>query len=220
MNTIPLEVMVRCVGWALVHFIWQGLAIIALLAICLRLLRSGSANKRYFSGCVALLMMAVGPIITFNYLAAQHQPGPTVHFTSTTAVDTVTIPASPRISPSAVVHIAQTPAPVPSLNQRLEQILSWFVALWAIGVLGLSMKVFLGWLGVSRLRHSGTQRLEEPWISQLAGLKQRLQISRPVRLLKSALVEVPTVIGWMHPVILLPASCLTGLTPMQIEAIL
>jgi TonB family protein len=36
----------------------------------------------------------------------------------------------------------------------------------------------------------------------------------------SALVQVPTVIGWLRPVVLIPASCLTGLSTMQIEAIL
>src|SRR5205085_6589248 len=40
------------------------------------------------------------------------------------------------------------------------------------------------------------------------------------RLCRSALVEVPTAIGFMKPVILLPASTLTGLAPAQIEAIL
>jgi beta-lactamase regulating signal transducer with metallopeptidase domain len=39
-------------------------------------------------------------------------------------------------------------------------------------------------------------------------------------LLESALVEVPTVIGWFRPVILVPATFFTGLPPEQIEAIL
>jgi TonB family protein len=38
--------------------------------------------------------------------------------------------------------------------------------------------------------------------------------------LKSALVEVPTVIGWLRPVVLVPVSCFTGLSSAQIEAIL
>jgi hypothetical protein len=41
-----------------------------------------------------------------------------------------------------------------------------------------------------------------------------------VTLLKSALVEVPTVLGWLQPVILLPAAALTGLNPDQLKAIL
>ena len=45
-------------------------------------------------------------------------------------------------------------------------------------------------------------------------------MNRPLRLLRTACVEVPTVIGWLRPVILLPAACLTGLTPAQLESII
>jgi uncharacterized protein involved in exopolysaccharide biosynthesis len=45
-------------------------------------------------------------------------------------------------------------------------------------------------------------------------------VSRPVRLVRSALIEVPLVVGWLRPVILMPASSLLGLTPAQIEVIL
>ena len=60
--------------------------------------------------------------------------------------------------------------------------------------------------------NSGTGRLVE--------LGQRLGMDRPVKLLQSAFVEVPTVIGWLRPVILLPVGCLLGLSTAQLEAIL
>ena len=69
--------------------------------------------------------------------------------------------------------------------------------------------------------HSGTtSRWRRPGWRRWTICGCRLGVSRPVRLLKSALVEVPTVIGWFRPVILLPAATLTGLTPGQLEAIL
>ncbi len=51
-------------------------------------------------------------------------------------------------------------------------------------------------------------------------LCRRMCVSRPVRLLKSTLVQVPSVIGVLRPVILLPVGAFTGLSPDQIEAIL
>ena len=39
-------------------------------------------------------------------------------------------------------------------------------------------------------------------------------------ILESALVKVPMVVGWLRPVILLPASALTGLSQQQLEAII
>src|SRR6266566_531391 len=57
-------------------------------------------------------------------------------------------------------------------------------------------------------------------LEMLSDLGCRLEISRAVKLMKSALVQVPTVVGWLKPVILLPASTLSGLSPAQLEAIL
>src|SRR5438045_9456639 len=51
-------------------------------------------------------------------------------------------------------------------------------------------------------------------------LARRLRVSRPIRVLQSAAVQVPAVVGWLRPVILVPASALTGLTPLQLDALL
>jgi beta-lactamase regulating signal transducer with metallopeptidase domain len=51
-------------------------------------------------------------------------------------------------------------------------------------------------------------------------LARRIEVTRPIRLLQSALVQVPTVIGWLRPVVLIPLGCLSGLSPTQVEAIL
>ena len=51
-------------------------------------------------------------------------------------------------------------------------------------------------------------------------LTARLGISRAVTLLGSYVTDVPLTVGWLRPVILLPASTLTALTPGEIEMIL
>ena len=57
------------------------------------------------------------------------------------------------------------------------------------------------------------------WQMAVVRLSRRLHIAAPVKLLESTLVDVPTVIGWLKPVMLLPASALAGLAPAQLEAI-
>src|SRR5262245_12058942 len=49
---------------ALIHFIWQGGIVAALLWITLFVLRRGSANSRYLASCIALAIMAILPIAT------------------------------------------------------------------------------------------------------------------------------------------------------------
>jgi uncharacterized protein (TIGR03435 family) len=57
-------------------------------------------------------------------------------------------------------------------------------------------------------------------LATVAGLAVRMGIERPVRAVISRGVDVPGVIGWLRPVILLPPATAMGLTPEQLEAVL
>src|SRR3954471_4591657 len=64
---------VRSLGWALVHSLWQIAAIAIVAALVLRMLRGRSSNARYLAACAALLAMVVAPAMTLAWLVA-HQP--------------------------------------------------------------------------------------------------------------------------------------------------
>src|SRR5215207_6905293 len=104
-------------------------------------------------------------------------------------------------------------------EERLTSLLPWLVCAWLSGVLSLASRMVGGWLLVLRLKRSAApvhRRFEE----LLARVSGRLRVRRAVRLCRSALVEVPTVVGHLRPVILIPAGALLGLTPRQLEAVL
>ena len=61
---------------------------------------------------------------------------------------------------------------------------------------------------------------EAIWQDRLHRVAQRIGVIRPVQLAHSTLVQVPTVLGWLRPMVLLPVSNLTGLSPFELEAIL
>ncbi len=66
MNTIQIlssEVWVERLGWTLVHFLWQGLAIALLYAAADRVMaRRYSPNGRYLLACAALVAMMAAPL--------------------------------------------------------------------------------------------------------------------------------------------------------------
>jgi len=98
--------------------------------------------------------------------------------------------------------------------------LPWAFVAWLLGVLGMSVWHLGGWVQLWRIRAQGSEPAD-PAIRDVFGrLVERLRISRPVRLLQSARVAVPVVVGWLRPVVLLPAATLSGLTPWQLEAVL
>jgi uncharacterized protein involved in exopolysaccharide biosynthesis/Zn-dependent protease with chaperone function len=205
-------------GWVLVHSLWQGALAAALFGLLRTVLRRRSAQTRYVAGCVVLLALALAPVVTFLTLPGQAS--------DSTGTGLSQPPASPKLilEVPRLVPVFGSGAGAPTLAGRalevLDWLLPWLVAGWTMGVLFFSLRLLQGCWHLKRLRCDQTGTLDPAWVEILNDLRCRLNISRPVRLLKSGLVEVPTVLGWLRPLILLPASSVTGLTPAQLEAIL
>jgi hypothetical protein len=106
------------------------------------------------------------------------------------------------------------------LRRDVEPLLPGLVALWGVGVLLLSLRTLGGWALVQRLKRSGLSQPPAALEATLARLREALRVTAPVRLYHSALVRVPTALGWLRPVILVPAGALLGLTPSQLELVL
>lgn len=102
----------------------------------------------------------------------------------------------------------------------IQPYLAWLVSAWAVGVLLLSARPVLGWWYVNQLCRSGLSNVDEALTSTVARLSRSFGIRQTVAIFQSALVEVPCVIGAWKPIILLPATVLTGLTVDQLEAVL
>src|SRR5436190_8136091 len=54
----------QAIGWALIHFVWQGALIGALAALALFALRRSAADIRYVVAAIALALMATMPLVT------------------------------------------------------------------------------------------------------------------------------------------------------------
>jgi beta-lactamase regulating signal transducer with metallopeptidase domain len=119
---------------------------------------------------------------------------------------------------------AKQPTAAPSLAQRARDGLSraapWVVLAWLIGVLGLSVRNAGAWLAVQHLKSMSTGPVGPSVVGVAERLGKRLGVRRAVRLLQSARVDSPLVIGIVKPLILLPAAVLTELPPAHLEALL
>jgi VWFA-related protein len=120
--------------------------------------------------------------------------------------------------------VSAAPLPAPSIPWSIpatawQRLLPTLVALWLAGVLTFSIRIFGGWRLIAQLRRASHPAAVE-WQRTLEEIAARMKMSQPVRLLMSSLVEVPTVIGWLRPVILVPVSALTGLPPEHVTALL
>jgi beta-lactamase regulating signal transducer with metallopeptidase domain len=193
--TVPL---VSALGWALVHFVWQGTLIAAVLAAVLCGLRRRSADARYVTCCAAMALMALAPVVTFAALL-RGQPAP-VHGG-----------AGGLLPPAAGTAATWS---------RLDALLPQLTALWIVGVCILQARLLAQWTGAQRIKSRGGRRAPEPCRRCLADLRERLGIRRAVQIFESGRAAVPMLIGWLRPVILVPAGAVTGLSPQQLRAVL
>lgn len=235
-------------GWSLWHFLWEGALIAVIIAMLMAAMRRSTPQRKYLVLCGGLFLMSACPLITFSWLSRSiERPVTPATVASAPPVPSHPVPSQtadgPRIGPmvteggSDLLTIESGQEPFPSSGVPPQSIrrdvpwterwraaigpsLPWFVSGWLIGVLALSLRLLAGWRKVQRMQRQGTTPAPAAWQECLSRLAARLRIRMPVKLVESALVEVPTVIGWLKPMILLPAAALAGLDARQLEALL
>jgi beta-lactamase regulating signal transducer with metallopeptidase domain len=219
MNSMQLLTgpVVEALGWALLHLLWQGALVAGILAAALSLLSRRSANVRYMTACVALALL---PALATVTAMRAYQPPPAA---VAVAPAQVTVEAA---APALTLPIMITPTPVEP-DSSLATVLSTaraylpvVVLLWLAGVALLATRLVISWTRVQRMTRDRARTAAAVWNASVTRLSAALGLRRAVRLLESVAVEVPTVIGWLRPVILLPAATLAGLSPEQIEMLL
>ena len=207
----------QAIGWALLHLLWQATIVAGILAAVLALIPRKSANARYAAACGAL-----GIVFLLFVATAVRAYDPAVAPVTATPLDKETI----KISVAQVPVVLVTMAAETWRDRLLEMVstarqsLPVIVGFWLVGVVFLSSRLVVSWMRARRLTKHDAVVASGEWQRVAARLSDALGLRRAVRLLESAAIEVPSVIGSLRPVILLPASTLTGLTPAQIEMVL
>jgi beta-lactamase regulating signal transducer with metallopeptidase domain len=101
----------------------------------------------------------------------------------------------------------------------LATVKAWSFPLWITGVALFSLRLIWGYCQISAWRSKGTPG-DAAIVGLVAGLAERMGIQRRVDVLISSLADAPGMIGWLRPVLLVPAATISGLTPQQLESIL
>jgi beta-lactamase regulating signal transducer with metallopeptidase domain len=205
----------QAIGWALLHLLWQGVLVAAILAATLALLSKQSANARYLASCGALaLLVVLGAATAYQAYDGDREiaAGSSSQILFAPAAASVTL-TNDTTSPASESRLAMLAS---FTRSHLPQI----VMVWLTGVLLLSVRLLFGWLRAHSIAKKNATEAAPEWQRSARRLAHALKLRRAVQLLESAAVEVPTVIGWLRPVVLLPATSLTGLSTEQMEMIL
>ena len=234
---------IEALGWTLIHSIWQA----GLIAACLRTLclaaRRSSPNIRYFAACLALIATVVVTAVTFvrEVNAAPKLPRtPSIAQLAPSALrgagPAFSDPSSISMEPSAFPFTAEANSPeaaAPTLlpanpyaefrdkiGKTLQPFTPTIAFAWLLGVSLFSVRLWRSWRAVRHLRDWGQPCERTALHERFIALRSALRAAAATQFLISAQVRVPMVIGWLKPVVLLPASVLAGLSAAQLEAII
>lgn len=240
-NTLLGQGSMQALAWALVHFLWQGALVAIMLRCFLAWIPQQLATWRYGVSLVALVAMALLPVgtawygLTSTQLASIEAPdgAPQGGGAAWSAVSDG--PAENRLDAADHVLPAEAGVALPgaesawasgslrsmlrSMQLQLQPHLAWVLRLWLLGVALFGLQQVLAWRHLRRLVHRGVEA-EGELQTLLSGLVDRLGIRQRVTLLSSHDLSVPTVIGALKPVILVPMGTLTRMSREDLEMIL
>ncbi len=192
---------VQALGWTLLHFIWQGLAVGIVFGAVRAALPKAFCNARYAAGLAALALLAWWPLATFIAL----RPRPM----DATVSDMLIHPGATVVADASVSTVF---API-------DHLLPLLVLLWIAGVFVVAMRSLREWRALARVAREWAKSSDE-LDAILAGLTLRFRFMRRIRVLVSEKVDTPMLIGWLKPVVLLPTAVALGFPRQQLELIL
>ena len=196
---ISAEWLQRLAG-SLLHFVWQGALLALAAAVFLRVMAHRPAAWRYMTAVIFLGLMLLAPCVTI------------VFYPETGA-------AALRLLQAFRASITEPGGSVDS--EVVRQWTGWIVLAWATGVAACSLRLIVGWFLSLRLIRSSQSAVPQAVERLLDRVHSALLTTRKIpRLLVGERVTAPVVFGWLRPVVLLPASVMTGLTEEQLLAVL
>lgn len=198
----------QSLGWALLHFLWQGTAVAALAAAAMALCRR--ASSRYLLGVSALVLMLLAPLATFLFYSQQHSS--VADTAKSSALVLTSVQAKDQVVASGA---AQRSSVAPSLDA-----LPWLVEAWLLGVAFFSLRSAGGFLLLERERRKRSTVVGPRVLEICYMLQDQLGLRRAISYCECAWLQAPAVIGWFRPVVFLPATALTGLSEEQLQAVI
>ena len=202
---------------ALIHFVWQGAVLTLILLVAVKLLGVRTARLRYLLSVGTLLMMGMAPIVT----AVLHHQG---NSRSRHSPVEMSGPSNPIVEGHAADTINTGGRIVADLRggstaTRDRGIEVYVLIAWLAGVSILSIRLAIGF-GVTLWIRADISPLSDEFEQRVRTLGDRLSVDARRRVFSCVRVGQAVAVGFIRPVVLIPAAWLTQIPPQMIEAII
>jgi len=199
-------------GWALLHFLWQGALIALVLKGALMLVEQRFSRLRYSLALACLFLMAALPV---SLLCKPQGNNPVI----SAAYETVPFEtASAAGLASASIPIQRRHDFRAAVLHFFTPLVPWIAACWFPGAALLLLKTIGGVIQVRTLKRKAAAHCETYGMKSFHQLAARAGVAG-IPVLKSGLVSIPTVAGWFRPVVLLPKGALEKIDRPMLDAL-
>lgn len=202
----------RATGWALLHFLWQGVALALVATITLR---AGATLRATYRHLFAMAILAFAPLLFVATILGQ--------------LAAPLVATAPPPSPATVLQLsrdatAALSATAPSL-QSDGQLFAIVALVWLLAVLVSTIRLGLAYRTAGRLCRALSSQLVPSAAhmmveAALAQAQERMRVKRSIHLVWTPTGASPAVLGWLRAVVLFPITVASGLTPDQVELLL
>ena len=159
MTQLPDHV-THVLGWTLIHFLWQGTAVAALLAVANATICSRRVDLRYGLACTGMVLLVLLPTITAWAIGQTAETGPR--------------PAPPALFADAFGGRSEPLVPLmekadsdavnwPISARTVEEYLPWAVHLWMVGAALFLFRMAGGWTHLQSLRRFSRPMGDGQW---------------------------------------------------------
>jgi beta-lactamase regulating signal transducer with metallopeptidase domain len=192
----------KALGWALIHSLWQ-FAVLVLLYFCIvKLFPNVKAAVKH---SLSLYLLIAGAVwFVFNFLYQYY------FFHEDNLFLSYSIP----IADTAISNNWF------SLRIWINNSSPYFSVLYLAMISVFLCRLVSWFFNNSRHQTESIQKVPLEWRLFTQKMAAYLGITKKITLQLSSFVNTPQVIGFVKPVILLPFSCISNLSPVQIEAVL
>jgi beta-lactamase regulating signal transducer with metallopeptidase domain len=223
----------RTLSFVLLHSLWQGALLGAVLWVCLRCIRAQNTFVRYALSSLFLLglMMCTAVTGAILNLPPRDQPEVTVVTqnrnddvslrTAMTSADQLRTISTSDLKPAINTETATaTVFPVETAAESEARIgwTRWVAWGWLLGASIMVLRIGRSLLQTRRLVQESSG-LPTEFVASFQGLVEELQrklrLGRQIRIACSDWINVPAVCGTVWPVLLMPTAMLTGI-PLEL----
>jgi bla regulator protein blaR1 len=215
MNYFSIEISFAF-GTMLLHSLWQITVVALLLKLIAPFLKSAQQRYRlYFGGLCLILMTAVltfGLVLNKNSAEIANLDGSL----GIKALNKELVSNDDDVFNEDLIKFSK---PYQELITSPSNY-PYIVALWVFGVFIFLLKMLFSIYFTKKMLRTQTQAITKEWQTYLDELLFENKIKQSVKIIESALISIPCVIGYIKPVILLPIGLVNQLPEKEVEAII